>query len=573
MTESTHPTPAEQDRAFRPDHVPGVPWSTLSAVLRDAGIDAVETGSAPRGPVTGACLNSRVVQPGDLYVALPGARVHGARFVAAALEAGALAVLTDAEGAALVAEAGLADVAMLQTSTPRAAAGVAAAAVYGAGLDAGPRLIGVTGTNGKTTTSFLACALLEAIDLRTGVIGTILTRAGDRTVPSSLTTPESTQLHALMALMRQEQVDTAVMEVSSHAVAFERIAGLRFAVAGFTNLTQDHLDLHGSMEEYAEAKLGLFDAERTGRAVVVLDGGEGPEWGVAMADRAGAPTTTLALGPAAPVPGALAERHPEVTPDWELTALTPDGLGHRFELTQARTGRVLKASVGLPGRFNTANAALAALMVLEALGDDTFDRIQAVLDVPAGEGPFAAAVPGRMEVVGREPDGVVDFAHNPDGMVQALESLAQARAATGRRGRTILVFGATGERDTTKRPLMGRIAARYADVVIVTDDDPHGEEPASIRAEVLEGVRAEAAARQEQGHRVEVHESAPRAEAIRLAAALAEDADSILLAGRGHETVQDVAGVDVELDDRVELRAALADRRDGRHTDLSSTSR
>lgn len=573
MTESAAPTPAEQDRAFRPDDVAGVAWSALVDVLEDAGLDVVETGTAPRGPVTGASLNSRVVQPGDLYVALPGARVHGARFASAAIEAGAVGVLTDAEGAALVAEQGLADVAMLQTGAPRTAAGAAAAAVYGEGLDAGPRLIGVTGTNGKTTTSFLACALLEAIGRRTGVIGTILTRAGDHTVPSSLTTPESTQLHALMALMRQEEVDTAVMEVSSHAVSFERIAGLRYAVAGFTNLTQDHLDLHGSMEEYFEAKLGLFDAERTGRAVIVLDGGEGPEWGVAMAERSGAPATTLALGPAAAVPGALAQRFPDVTPDWELTGLTPDGLGHRFELTETATGRVLKASVGLPGRFNAANAALAALMVLTALGEESFEQLQAVLDVPAGQGPFAAAVPGRMEVVGREPDGVVDFAHNPDGMVQALESLTQARAATGREGRTILVFGATGERDTTKRPLMGRIAARYADVVIVSDDDPHGEEPAGIRAEVLEGVRAEAAAQAEQGRTVEVHESAPRADAIRLAAALAADEDSILLAGRGHETVQDVAGVDVELDDRVELRAALADRREGRLTDLSSDAR
>ncbi|MGJ5590830.1 Mur ligase family protein [Micrococcus lylae] len=573
MTESSTLTPAEQDRAFRPDRVDGVAWSTLVEVLHGAGIEAVESGTAPRGRVTGACLNSRVVQPGDLYVALPGARVHGASFATEAVAAGAVGVLTDAEGAALVAKQGLADLAVLKTGTPRTAAGAAAAAVYGEGLDAGPRLIGVTGTNGKTTTSFLACSLLEAIGRRTGVIGTILTRAAERTVPSSLTTPESTQLHALMALMRQEDVDTAVMEVSSHAVSFERIAGLRYAVAGFTNLTQDHLDLHGSMEEYFEAKLGLFDAARTGRAVIVLDGGEGPEWGVAMAERSGAPTTTLALGPAASVPGALAARHPDVVPDWELTALTPDGLGHRFELTEAATGRVLKASVGLPGRFNAANAALAALMVLEALGEETFELLQDVLDVPAGAGPFAAAVPGRMEVVGREPDGVVDFAHNPDGMVQALESLTQARAATGRDGRTILVFGATGERDTTKRPLMGRIAARYADVVIVSDDDPHGEDPAGIRAQVLEGVRAEAAEQAEQGRTVEVHESAPRAEAIRLAVALAADEDSILLAGRGHETVQDVAGVDVELDDRVELRAALVDRREGRLTDLSSTAR
>ena len=555
-------TPAQQDHAFRPAHVAPVAWERLGEALAEAGLRAEARGGAPRRPVTGAALDSRVVRPGDVYLALPGARAHGAAFAGAALEAGAAGIVTDAEGVRQLAESGLGEAPVIEVDSVRTAAGVAAAAVYGGGA-AAPRLVGVTGTNGKTTTSFLAAALLEALGRRTGVIGTILTRAGQRTVPSTLTTPESTQLHALMALMREEEVDTAVMEVSSHAVSYQRIAGLHYAVAGFTNLTQDHLDLHGSMEEYFEAKAGLFASSRTDRAVVVVDGGDGPRWGLAMARAAEAPVTTLALGPAAPVPGALRAEDPRFRADWEVAEIVPDGLGHRFTLAHPATGRVLRASVGLPGRFNVANAALAALLVLHAVGEEHLEELAAVLDVPAGEGPFAAAVPGRMEVVGRRPDAVVDFAHNPDGMVQALGSLADARSAAGRVGRTIIVFGATGDRDASKRPVMGRIAAEHADVVIVTDDTPHTEAPEPIRAQVLEGAREAARAAAARGRTVLVEEVAPRAAAIRRAAELAGPQDGILVAGRGHETEQDFAGVMVPLDDRVALREALAERADG----------
>ena len=576
MTTDDRLTLAEQDLAFRPSSTAGTRLSDLTARLRQAGVQVREHGPVHEAaPVTGACLDSRVVRSGDLYIALPGAKAHGAQFARAAWEAGAAAVLTDADGLELMRSAGLEQAPALVVPRVRTAAGLAAAGIYGHGLDAGPSLLGITGTNGKTTTSFLAASLLEALSRRTGVIGTILTRAGRRAVPSSLTTPESTQLHGLMALMREEAVDTVVMEVSSHAVSYERIAGLRYAVAGFTNLTQDHLDLHGSMQEYFEAKAGLFTAERTARAVIVLDGGEGPEHGVAMAQAATAETTTLALGPAAARPGRLAAEHPGLTADWSVVEATPDGLGHRFVLEHAETGLRLRASVGLPGLFNVANAALAALMVLERLVPDlgleqAVRAVAEVTDVPAGEGPFAAAVPGRMEVVGREPDGVVDFAHNPDGMVQSMSALARAREATGRSsGRTILVFGATGDRDATKRPLMGRIAAQHADVVVVTDDDPHSEDPATIRAEVLAGVREQAEAERARGRCVEVHESAPRADAIALAVRLASDEDSILLAGRGHETYQDFAGVRVDIDDRVELRARLSERHGPDGADLT----
>lgn len=562
-------SPADQDAAFRPDHTEPLPWTELIAALNDAGHGAVLVQGSPQSPgPRGAALDSRAVQPGDLYIGVPGTHRHGAEFAAQVTERGAVGILTDEAGAALCSSLPT-DAVVLVVRQVRAAVGTAAGAVY-RGQDQGPRLLGLTGTNGKTTTSCFLTALLAALGQTTGLIGTIEIRAGARVVPSTLTTPEATQLHALMALMRQEGVDTAVMEVSSHAVSYQRISGLQYRVAGFTNLSQDHLDLHGSMEEYFQAKAGLFQAERTDRAVITLDGGPEEQWGRRMAQAATCPVATLGLGPAAEHPGA--EGTVPEDADWGIDELIPDGLGHRFTLVHQPTGRRFPTSTGLPGRFNVANAALAAAMVLEALPED-WDRIAPLLDVPVGEGPFATAVPGRMEVVGHGPDAIVDFAHNPDSMVRALESVRDARQAAGTQGRTILVFGATGDRDATKRPIMGRIAAELADVVIVSDDDPHSEDPAAIRAEVMAGVRQAAEAASAQGRTVEVHESAPRAQAIDLAVRLATPQDTILLAGRGHETAQDLAGTAVELDDRVELRAALSRHGHRPLTDSSSDER
>ncbi len=563
-------TPAAQDAAFRPDHTDPLAWSELVDALARAAQPVLRAEDPDAGPAgcpgtsgpgpAGIAMDSRTVRPGDLYVGVPGAHRHGAEFASAVVAAGAVGLLTDRRGAELAADLP-ADFPVLVVDRVRDAVGPAAAAIH-RNAGAGPRMYGVTGTNGKTTTSYFLTALLQAWGETTGLIGTIEIRAGERTVPSTLTTPESTQLHALLALMRQEGVGAAAMEVSSHAISYRRIAGLDFAVSGFTNLTQDHLDLHGSMDEYFEAKTGLFSADRTGRAVITLDGGpdapdaHGETWGTRMAQAAGCPVATLSLGPAADHGG-----EPVTGADWAITRIEAVGLGHRFTLHHAASDRSVHASTGLPGRFNVANAALAAVMVFESLPRSDWDGLAALLDAPVGEGPFTTAVPGRMEVVGHAPDAIVDFAHNPDGMVRALESVRDARRAAGNTaGRTIVVFGATGERDRAKRPVMGRIAAEWADVVIVTDDDAHGEEPAGIRTEVLAGVREAARRAAGTGRTVQVHESAPRQDAIRLAVSLATPEDTILVAGRGHETVQDMGGVDVPLDDRVELRAALARR-------------
>lgn len=526
---------------------------SLAAAARLAG------GTAPSRAVdiTGVCVDSRQLRPGDLYAALPGARAHGAKFAGDAERSGAVAVLTDAEGAGLLERAGV-DLPVVVAPDPRRAVGAIAARVYGSQPQdgTGPALFAVTGTNGKTTTTYFVNSVLRALGHRTGLIGTIEILAGDESIPSRLTTPEAPHVHALLALMRERGITAASMEVSSHALQFSRVDGLRFDVAGFTNLTQDHLDLHGSMEEYFAAKAGLFTPERTRRAVVVVQDDD-DVWGLRMAAHAreqlGAELVdTVALR--GDVPGdrdAGPDRHGA---DWTLTALTRRGIGHSFELRH-RDGRTLRVSTGLPGDFNVANAALAVVLVA-ASGVDVAD-LQPVLDEAD---PLTTDVPGRMQLVGTRPTAVVDFAHNPDALRRALGAVEPPDG----NGRVIVVFGATGERDRSKRPVMGEVAARHADVVIVTDDDPHDEEPGGIREQVAAGALAARAA----GARAqEVLVLEPRAVAIRAAVAMAGPADSVLVAGRGHETVQEIRGVEHPLDDREELRAALADAQQSRGED------
>jgi len=518
----------DAERAFRPATAPALALAELAA--SEAVVRLEGDGSAV---VRGVCLDSRAVLPGDLYAAVPGANRHGADFAAAAAAAGAAAVLTDEEGLERVRATGLP---VLVAGSVRGAVGPLAALLHGTA--AGPALIGVTGTNGKTTTTYFATSLLRALGQRTGLVGTIEIVAGSTRIPSVLTTPEAPQLHALMARMREAGVDTAAMEVSSHSIDYGRIGGLAFEVAGFTNLTQDHLDLHGTMEEYFASKARLFEASRTRRAVVTVD----DAWGRRMAQASTARTWTLATAA-----GTDARDSGGYDADWRVRGIVPDGLGHRFEVA-GPDGALLRARTGLPGLFNVSNAALALLMV-HAAGAPLED-LQRVLE----EGdPLTVEVPGRMQVVARRPAAIVDFAHNPDALQRALESVDSARPGA----RTIVVFGATGQRDATKRPVMGAVAARHADIVVVTDDDPHDEEPAGIRAAVLAGARDAVAG----GARAaEVVEVAPRAAAIAAAVDLAGPEDTILVAGRGHEVWQEVRGVNLPLDDRVELRGALRAR-------------
>ncbi|WP_395402966.1 UDP-N-acetylmuramoyl-L-alanyl-D-glutamate--2,6-diaminopimelate ligase [Arthrobacter sp. UC242_113] len=520
---------------FRPTAVAAV---ELGVIGQSVGLTVPRASESVQ--VTGISLDSRSVERGDLYVALPGAARHGADFAATAIESGAAAVLTDDAGARLLAVGSDLAVPVLVVAEPRSVVGRLSRLIYRS-QDAelpGPSMFGVTGTNGKTTTTYFTNALLQAMGKKTGLIGTIEILAGGDPIPSLLTTPESTDVHALLALMRERGLDAASMEVSSHAVSFRRVDGVVFDVVGFTNLTQDHLDLHGTMEEYYRTKAELFTAERARAAVVTVD----DEWGRRLAAQTELPVTTLAT--LQPASGPVAD---SPVPDWTVTDPKPRGLGTDFTL-RGRNGAELRVHTGLPGAFNVSNAALALTMVLAGGADPA--EVQAALDA---RDPFTVAVPGRMQLVSTRPAAVVDFAHNTDALARALEAVRSPEPAS----KVIVVFGATGQRDQGKRPAMGATAARLADVVIVSDDDPHDEDAAAIRSEVLVGATD---AKEAERLDCKIMEVFPRDAAIREAVNLAAPEDTILVAGRGHEVWQEVKGVNLALDDRVELRNALTAR-------------
>lgn len=517
----------------------------LTAQLNAVGFDPLltpVTDSAEQVQLTGAAMRPSLVEPGHLFVAVTGARAHGADFISEVLDRGAAAVLTDPAGVAKVREAAGYHIPVIQVQAVRRAAGPAAAVIYGTTATSDPALFGVTGTNGKTTTTYFLRSLLDALlapkGRRTGLIGTIEIAAGEERIASDMTTPEAVSLHQLMHSFREKNVAAAAMEVSSHAISYQRISGLYYDVAGFTNLTQDHLDLHGTMEEYFAAKAELFRRARTRTSVITVDDAAGHQ----MAAEATGHVVTLATT------GQPTQAH------WEVADVRQEGLGSAFTLSNRHTQERIRTSTALPGGFNVSNAALAAVMVLEAAAstERTQDFTRAdVVHVLETAQPFHIHVPGRMQVIAEQPAAIVDFAHNPDAMIRALEAVRRPE------GRLILVIGAAGERDATKRPTMGAIAVRMADHVIISDDDPHREDPAAIRAGLLEGARDAIATG---GLKTTLEEISPRREAISAAVAAAGPEDTILLAGRGHEDHQEIDGGIVAIDDRAELAEALRAR-------------
>jgi UDP-N-acetylmuramoyl-L-alanyl-D-glutamate--2,6-diaminopimelate ligase len=496
----------------------GVPAPSVSPGDGDAAPSAAQ--------VTGVTLDSRAVRPGDLYAALPGARAHGADFAAAAAAAGAVAAVTDPAGAERVRAAGLVTYVV---ADPRAALGALAAWLYGEPARE-LTLLGITGTNGKTTTAYLVEAGLRAAGHRTGLIGTIETRVGGEVLPSVRTTPEAPDLHAMFATMRERGVTAAVMEVSSHALALGRVDGTVFDVAAFTNLGEDHLDFHVDLESYYAAKAALFEPERAGRGVVMVD----DAYGERLRLEAGVPVVTVSAFPG--------DRPAGTGPvDWRVVDVVAEPSGAQRFRVLGPDGVDQQTVLRLPGAFNVANAALA-VAALAAAGVRPADSVRGIA---------AVDVPGRMERLrGAGVDdlgivAIVDYAHTPDAVAAALQTL---RPAT--KGRLVVVLGCGGERDRGKRARMGEVAARHADVLIVTDDNPRSEDPAAIRAAVLAG----AAAADERGEVLQVGgRSAAIAEAVRRC----RSGDTLLLAGKGHEQGQEVDGVVHPFDDRTELRRAI----------------
>ncbi|RDH75901.1 UDP-N-acetylmuramoyl-L-alanyl-D-glutamate--2,6-diaminopimelate ligase [Mycolicibacterium moriokaense] len=497
---------------LRPSHPAGHPLGPLADLT---GAVVSPAGDGAEAVVTGVTLRSQDVQPGDLFAALPGASAHGARFAADAVERGAVAVLTDPDGVVLMG-ADLA-VPVLVRPDPRSVLGALAATVYG-NPSRHLRVIGVTGTSGKTTTTYLVEAGLRAADRVAGLIGTVGIRIAGEDLPSTLTTPEAPDLQALLALMAERDVDTVVMEVSSHALRLGRVDGVEFAVGGFTNLSRDHLDFHPTMQDYFDTKAQLFaPGSPTAAAVSVICIDD--EAGRAMAELAPEPVTVSTTGPADwCVEGmATVERGAQ-----EFVAVDPAGVHHGLR-------------IGLPGRYNVANCLLAAAL-LDAVG---------VSPEQAAPGLRDARVPGRLEPVDRGQDflALVDYAHKPGALRAVLETLREQAA-----GRVAVVFGAGGNRDPGKREPMGQVAAELADLVVVTDDNPRDEDPALIRTSIVTG------AGNGPGQVVEIGD---RREAIDHAVAWARAGDVVLVAGKGHEPGQTSHGQTRPFDDRDELARSL----------------
>ncbi|HEX4196382.1 MAG TPA: UDP-N-acetylmuramoyl-L-alanyl-D-glutamate--2,6-diaminopimelate ligase [Caulobacteraceae bacterium] len=461
----------------------------------------------PDPEITGVTADSRQVRPGYLFAALAGARADGRRFIGEALAAGAAAVLTGEAVDGLAAP-------VVQACDPRRAYALAAAAFWGAQPET---CLAVTGTNGKTSVVTFCRQILTQLGRKAASMGTLGVIAGDEAVTEpGLTSLDAGDTSRLLADLAGRGFTHLAMEASSHGLHQRRLDGVRFAAAGFTNLTQDHLDYHGDMEAYLAAKLRLFETvlPRGGTAVLNADSSAFPAF-AAAAIRAG--QTVLSVGE---------QGH-------GLRLLRREAAAGGQRLSIRANDETYEVRLPLVGGFQASNALVAGGLCIAA-GEDVA-RVLAALEHIEG-------ARGRLQRVGAGPNGgeaFVDYAHTPDGLETVLKA-----ARPHARGRLILVFGAGGDRDRGKRPLMGEIAARLADVVIVTDDNPRTEDPAAIRAAILAAVPG-------------AREIGDRRDAIAAAAAELRDGDLLLVTGKGHEQVQLIGEVTHPFDDVTEVAAAL----------------
>jgi len=504
--------------AFRPAAVQPRPLAGLGSML---GVRLDQFPHNELGFISGITLDSREVKAGDLYVALSGAQAHGAAFCSDAVAAGAVAVLTDPDGRARAATCG---VPVFVAADPRARLGEVSSWVYG-NASASLSLIGVTGTSGKTTTTYLLEAGLRLAGHATGLIGGVEIRIGSSVLGSSLTTPEAPDLQALFAVMKERGVTACAMEVSSHALSLGRVAGSDFDVAIFTNLSQDHLDFHADLESYFRAKASLFTP---------------PVIGVVNADD----KFGRRLASSAPVPVITFSAMGRDDADWRCVDVRSGADGSTFQII-GPGGVEADASIGLAGLFNVSNA-LGAVVALVEAGVRLEDAVAGVGSCPG--------VPGRLERVSvpgiSDFTAFVDYSHKPGAVEAVLRSLRPVTA-----GRLLIVLGCGGDRDRAKRPMMGAAAAGLADVAILTSDNPRSEDPLAILDAMLDGVLSVPA-----GERARVVVEPDRAAAITYAVSMAHAGDVVVVAGKGHETGQYVAGTVLPFDDREVTRAALAAR-------------
>ncbi len=498
------------------------PMAQTTTSLADLGLTA-QGGREAR--VTGLSADSRQVKPGHLFAALPGSAVHGGEFITYALRMGASAVLTDRAGSGIArAELAASDAALVVTEDPRQTLAYAAALWFRRQPET---VVAVTGTSGKTSVATFTRQIWQALGLRAVNMGTMGV-LGDHTAPLAHTTPEPITLHRMLAEVADAGIGHAAIEASSHGLDQRRVDGVRLAAAAFTNFSQDHLDYHATFDDYFAAKAGLFDRVLPEDATAVINtdaAPDGQDWGRRMERVArGRIARVVTIG-----------RAPDA--DLRILAQRYDATGQDLRFTWRGSARL--ARLALIGGFQAENALAAAALAL-AGGEDA-EAVFATL-------PRLVTVRGRMELAARRDNGAtvfVDYSHKPGALASALQSLRPHVM-----GRIVVVFGAGGDRDRLKRPLMGQAAARHADAVFVTDDNPRGEDPAAIRAAVMAGCP-------------EATEVGDRAEAILRGVDALGPGDALLIAGKGHETGQ-IIGTDVYPFDDGEQASVSVAALDGR---------
>ena len=459
--------------------------------------------------ISGVAYDSRKVTPGSLFVAITGFASDGNRFIPMALEKGAAVVVT--------AKKPEMDVPYVLVESDRLALALIGVNFYG-NPAASMTMIGITGTNGKTSVTLLLKQVLEScLNAKVGLIGTMGNMIGEEHIASERTTPESFELQGLFARMRDAGCTHVVMEVSSHAITLDRVGGVRFDVAAFTNLTEDHLDFHKTMDAYCDAKAELF--ARCGKAVVNVDDSYAPR----MLEKAGCPVLRTSVK------------------NGDLCAQNVELHAEGVSFTAVCGEETADVHLPIPGRFTVYNA-LTVIGIAKQLGISLADCAAALAE--------AKGVKGRVEVVPtpETPYSVlIDYAHTPDGLENVINSVQDFC-----KGRVITVFGCGGDRDPIKRPIMGRIGVELSDIAVITSDNPRTEDPEKIIEDILAGVRDEMG---------EYYVVCDRRKAIRYAMDIAGKDDIIILAGKGHETYQEIHGVKHHLDEREEVRAHLAELR------------
>ena len=479
----------------------------LSEIIE--GLEVVEATAGPDMEIAGLCYDSRRARPGSLFVAITGFESDGHRFIGSAAEKGACAVICEKKP-----ECGIPYVLVHDS---RLALAIASRNYFGK-ADREMTMLAVTGTNGKTTSTFLIKHVLEqCLGARVGLIGTTCNMIGEREIPTERTTPESYELHELLREMSDAGCTHVVMEVSSHSLVLHRVAGLRFRFGIFTNLTQDHLDFHGNMEEYARAKSLLFS--QTELAVINYD----DEWAGFMRERAQCPVVTFS------------ERSNAADFVAKDIRLMPDSV--RF--CAVTIGSIARVSLGIPGRFSVYNA-LGVIAACTSLGIALEDCCEAI--------STARGVPGRMEPVPTDGDYtiIIDYAHTPDALENVLRTVRETS-----RGRVVALFGCGGDRDSTKRPVMGDIGTSLSDFAIITSDNPRTEDPEKIIDDIVSGIKAP---------KSRYKRICDRTAAIEWAIDHHRPGDVIVLAGKGHETYQEINHVKHHMDER-EIVAHVLEKR------------